>query len=294
MGSLNWASGLIPLGRLYLRPLQRHFHSLGLTNRFTPPRKSDPVVLANLLRQWLDPHFLTSGIPIRPIQADYTIFTDASSQGWGAHMGDSKISGTWTLIDCKLHINCLELKAVTCALQHWAPLLQGHQVMIATDNSTVVSYINKQGGTRSTSLLRLTVELFLWLESQDIIVRARHIPGCLNVIADHLSRPNQPIPTEWSLHPEIVLGDTRSRHVCDTVELPPSSVHVSSPGAKSPGGGCSVSRLVEEVNVHVPTFYPAQQGRAEITVHSSGRGDPRSPRILLLARLAFSIMQDQA
>ena len=72
------------------------------------------------------------------------------------------------------------------------------------DNSTVVSYINKQGGTRSHSLLRLTVELLLWLEVQDIVVRARHIPGCLNVIADHLSRPNQPIPTEWSLHPEIV------------------------------------------------------------------------------------------
>ena len=203
-GFTNWASGLIPLGRLYLRPLQRHFHSLGLTNRITPPRQSDPVVLANLLRQWLDPHFLTSGILIRSFQADYTIFTDAPNLGWGVHMGDSKISGTWTLIDRKLHFNCLELKAVTCALQHWAPLLQGHQVMVATDNSTVVSYINKQRVTRSTPLLRLTVELFLWLESQDIIVRARHIPGCLNVIADHLSRPNQPIPTEWSLHPEIV------------------------------------------------------------------------------------------
>ena len=33
MGSLNWASGLITLGRLYLRPLQRHFHSLGLRHR---------------------------------------------------------------------------------------------------------------------------------------------------------------------------------------------------------------------------------------------------------------------
>ena len=33
MGSLNWASGFIPLDRLYLRPLQRHFHSLGLTDR---------------------------------------------------------------------------------------------------------------------------------------------------------------------------------------------------------------------------------------------------------------------
>ena len=34
MGSLNWASGLIPLGRLYLRPHQRHFHSIGLTDWF--------------------------------------------------------------------------------------------------------------------------------------------------------------------------------------------------------------------------------------------------------------------
>ena len=34
MGSLNWASGLIPLGRLYLIPLQHYFHSLGLTDRF--------------------------------------------------------------------------------------------------------------------------------------------------------------------------------------------------------------------------------------------------------------------
>ena len=204
MGSLNWASGLTSLGRLYLRPLQRHFHSLGLTDRFTPPRRSDPLVLANLLRRWQDPHFLTSGIPLRTFQTEFTIFTDASTQGWGAHMGDSQISGTWTHTERKLHINCLELKAVFHALQHWAQMLQGHQVMIATDNLTVVSYINKQGGTHSPTFLRLTVELLLWLEAQNIIVRARHIPGCLNVTADHLSRPNQPIPTEWSLHPEIV------------------------------------------------------------------------------------------
>ena len=121
MGSLNWASGLIPLGRLYLRPLQRHFHSLGLTDRFKPPRQSDNLVLANLLQQWQDLRFLTSGILIRTFEADLTIFTDASMQGWGAHMGDSQISGTWTRTDRKLHINCLEPKAVISALQHWAP-----------------------------------------------------------------------------------------------------------------------------------------------------------------------------
>ena len=78
--------------------------------------------------------------------------------------------------------------------------------MIATDNSTVVSYINKERGTHSPTLLRLIVELLLWLEAQNIIVRARHtcIPSCLNMIADHLSHLNQPILTEWSLHPEIV------------------------------------------------------------------------------------------
>ena len=78
--------------------------------------------------------------------------------------------------------------------------------MMAMNNSTVVSYINKQGGNHSPTLLRLTVKLLLWLEAQNIIVRARHIPGPLNVIADHLSRPNRPISTDWSLHPEIVKG----------------------------------------------------------------------------------------
>ena len=288
MGSLNWASGLIPLGRLYLRPLQRHFHSLGLTDRFTPPRRSDPLVLANLLRHWQDSHFLPQESPIRTVQADFTIFTDASTQGWGAHMGDSQISGIWTLTDRKLHINCLERKVVVCALQHWAPMLRRHQIMIATDNSTVVSYINKQGGTHSPTLLRLKVELLLWLdmlEAQNIIVRARHIPGCLNVIADHLSRPNQPISTEWSLHPESVkrylqgLWDARSRHVYNSVELPPSSVHVSNSGATSPSSGCSVSRLAGEVNVHVSPIPSAQQSHSEAPIHPDGRGDFHSPLV---------------
>ena len=105
MGSLNWASGLIPLGRLHLRPLQRHFHSLGLTSRFSPPGGSDPPVLATLLRQWQDLSFLTSGIPIQPYQAEFTIFMYVSTQGWGAHMGDSQIAGVWTRAGCGLYIN---------------------------------------------------------------------------------------------------------------------------------------------------------------------------------------------
>ena len=95
-------------------------------------------------------------------------------------------------------------------------------VLIATDNTTVVGYINKQGGTHSNLLLRLVLDLFLWLQIQDITPRARHIPVCLNVIADRLSPPNQPIMKEWSLHPEVVnlifktVGNSSSGHVCQS------------------------------------------------------------------------------
>ena len=35
------------------------------------------------------------------------------------YMGDAQISGTWTRLERKLHINCLELELVIAALHHW-------------------------------------------------------------------------------------------------------------------------------------------------------------------------------
>ena len=55
------------------------------------------------------------------------------------------------------------------------------------------------------------------------------------------------------------LGGPSSGHVCNCGKLPPSSVHVSDSGATSTGGGCSVSGLAGEVDVHVSSFSPAQQ-----------------------------------
>ena len=42
-----------------------------------------------------------------------------------------------------------------------------------------------------------------WCHHYKITLRARHIPGCLNVMADLLSRSSQVQSTEWSLHPQI-------------------------------------------------------------------------------------------
>ena len=47
------------------------------------------------------------------------------------------------------------------------------------------------------------VENPAWCTRKQVTLKARHIPGRLNVIADNLSRFGQTIQTEWSLHPEV-------------------------------------------------------------------------------------------
>ena len=42
-----------------------------------------------------------------------------------------------------------------------------------------------------------------WCHQYHITLKARHMPGCLNVMADLLSRSNQVQSTEWSLHPQV-------------------------------------------------------------------------------------------
>ena len=71
--------------------------------------------------------------------------------------------------------------------------------VVATDNSTVVAYINKQGGTHSAEMCALLWKIMTWFHHYQITLKARHIPGCLNVMADLLSRFNQVQSTEWSL-----------------------------------------------------------------------------------------------
>ena len=103
----------------------------------------------------------------------------------------------------RLHINVLELKAFSLALQRFKDQCQNQTVLVATDNSTVVAYINKQGGTHSVEICALLWKIMTWCHHYQITLKARHIPGCLNVMADHLSRSNQVQSTQWSLHPQV-------------------------------------------------------------------------------------------
>ena len=88
------------------------------------------------------------------------------------------------------------------AVQAWKAPLRNQTVLVLSDNRSVCSYINRQGGTHSRSLCQLTVELLTFCNSVGISLLARHIPGRLNLIADSLSR-QRVLHSEWMLHPAV-------------------------------------------------------------------------------------------
>ena len=169
-------------------------------------RKRDPnsqVPAPPLTLWWLSEDNVLTGQPLHPIKHALQIFTDASKEGWGAHLNEHTARGSWSLPESKLHINYLELKAVFLALKEFQDFCTDKIVLVATDNTTVVSYINKEGGMKSCPLCALLWRILTWCTRKQVTFKARHIPGWLNVVADKLSRLGQTIQTEWSLLPEV-------------------------------------------------------------------------------------------
>ena len=60
--------------------------------------------------------------------------------------------GVWTEDQSRLHINVLEMKAIFPSLTRSVHKVKNSTVLVSTDNTTVVAYIRKQGGTRSPDL----------------------------------------------------------------------------------------------------------------------------------------------
>ena len=156
---------------------------------------------------WKNPQNVLKGCPLHAEEHNLLLFTDALVKGWGAHLGDLTVSGLWSDTEANLHINILELKAEFLAIRSFQTHLLNQRVLVASDNATVVAYLNKQGGgTHSLEMCLMIWRLMAFCNPRAILLRARHIQGCLNVITDSLSRRDKIIQTEWSLHPKIFQG----------------------------------------------------------------------------------------
>ncbi len=82
------------------------------------------------------------------------------------------------------------------------PACRGEHVLVRTDSTATVAYINRQGGLRSRRMSQLVRNLLLWSRKHVRSLRAIHIPGLLNRTADKLSRAA--LPGEWRLHPQTI------------------------------------------------------------------------------------------
>ena len=157
IGLLASMEKMVPKGGLHMRPFQCH-----LKEHWRYPQSLDNLfpwteTISAHLDWWQNPSNVMRGADLHPKNHSIQLFTDTSNEGWGAHLDQSSTKGLWSDRENGLHINVLELKAVSLALQSF----------------------------------KVT-----WCHHYHITLKARHIPGYLNVMAD-LSRSNQVQSIEW-------------------------------------------------------------------------------------------------
>lgn len=206
LGLVNSAADQVDLGRLHMRPVQIWLLAVWRpSSGQLDASLSLPGPLLQIVWEfWSDRNRLLRGVPLRPHQVSDYLVTDASQLGWGAHLGGLQISGGWSLEESSLHINVLELLAVQKALSHFRRSLSGPLVLVRCDNFTVVQYLNREGGTRSPTMCRYVWDLLKWCEAQGLRLRAQHVPGQDNILADALSRGKKLASSDWTLDQSIV------------------------------------------------------------------------------------------
>ena len=98
--------------------------------------------------------------------------------------------------------NFLELKAAFLAFQALVPSVKGPHICFGIDNCTAMPHLNKLRDTRSQTLLNLAIVFQNYALNRNLVASAIHIPGKLNVLADHKSRIFKD-SVEWMLNPCI-------------------------------------------------------------------------------------------
>lgn len=227
LGLLNSACPAVKYGRLYTKVCERaKYLSLqsnkGNYNCFMPISNQVKVEL-----DWWYKNIPFSKNDLKRDEFTLEICTDASLSGWGAFCKNESTYGWWSTNDKRNHINYLELQAIFFGLKCFANKFNNCNVLIRTDNTTALAYVNNMGSVQHPKLNDLAGEIWRWCEARRLWILASYISSGENWQADQASRI-LPAETEWSLNnnifncivqnlgkPNIDLFASVNNHKCD-------------------------------------------------------------------------------
>ena len=142
----------------------------------------------------------------------------------------------------------------------------------------MVAYINKKGGggVKSGSLCALLWRILSWRTRKQVTLKARHIPGRLNVIADKLSRRGQTfsnrVVTSSRNIPSFMVpvAPTPGGPVCHQVQQQTTTVCFTGPRPPGMGSGCTRPFLGGPGPICLPTSsHLWQSGEVAGTTHAT-------------------------
>ena len=194
IGTLQFACKVVVPGRTFLQRIinltqgvPSHFHHIRLNKKFF----KDIAMWKTFISSWNGrSFFLNSTLTPTP---DLELYTDAASTvGFGGYFQGKWFQGKWPvhLYICKqqgISIEWQELFPIIVACDIWHSHFSGKRLQFWCDNESVVAIINS-GHSNSPRIMDLMRHLVLLSMEHNFLVRAQHVPGVSNAIADSLSR----------------------------------------------------------------------------------------------------------
>ena len=220
VGSMISTLAANPYARLDIRRVEK-FMNIKLAKHNRNYQKyirmyEDYVLKQDIIRWKMTIPFVSA--PIMRDPPSIFLESDASDEGWGGIQRLSSppftnvTNGAWFPYEIELKNNYLELKGALFTIFAFCKNVKNTHIHISSDNTTAVSYINKQGG-RKSHLNAIARKLWKWAKNANNWISATHISGVDNPEADFQSR-------HVNKYLEYSLSDYIFAKCCDVFGVP--------------------------------------------------------------------------
>ena len=207
LGTLQWVTRCVRQSRVFLNRMLETLRSMsGAPNvTLTESFRKD-------LRWWDLFMERYNGVSFFPAtswdEPDVTFSTDSCLTGCGGICGHEYFHSQFPefILRRNLPIHALEMLAVLVAVRFWGSKCESGKIQIFCDNESVVHVINSNR-TKDDFLSTCLRELWLEVSSHGFELRAVHLPGEENRVADWLSRWDRDLAYQTAFW-EFTEGDT--------------------------------------------------------------------------------------